>query len=268
MKILFIGDIIGKLGRKICRQLIPELKKELRPDLIMVNGENSAHGYGITEKVYKELLEMGIEAITMGNHTWDKRELTRTIDNLPLVIRPANYPPGVPGMEHLTVEKSGVKVAITNLVGRTFMQCLDCPFQAIEKLLPTLQKKARIIIVDIHAEATSEKCAMGWFLDGKVSAVIGTHTHVMTADERILPNGTAFISDIGMVGSYDSIIGMKKEQILKRFTTQMPERFEPTEKGPGLFNAVLLTIDDSSGKAKEIKPIRRVVEQSTLSVST
>ncbi len=260
MKILFIGDIIGKLGRKICRQLIPELKQEHSPDLIIVNGENSAHGYGITEKVYKELLELGIEAITMGNHVWDKKELTKTIDNLPLIVRPANYPPGVPGKDHLMISKVGVKVAIVNLSGRTFMQPLDCPFQAIEKLLPSLQKEAKIIIVDMHAEATSEKCAMGWFLDGKVSAVIGTHTHVMTADERILPNGTALISDVGMVGAYNSIIGMNKEQILKRFTTQMPEKFEPTEKGPGLFNAVLLTIDDSSGKAKEIKPIRRVVE--------
>ena len=256
MNVLFIGDIIGKLGRKVCRQVLPELKKELSPDLIIANGENSAHGYGITEKVYNELLEMGIEAISMGNHMWDKKELVKNIDKLPFVIRPANYPPGVPGRDHLIIEKSGVKIAIVNLVGRTFMQSLDCPFQAVEKLLPTL--KTNLVIVDMHAEATSEKCAMGWFLDGKVSAVIGTHTHVMTADERLLSNGTAYISDIGMSGAYNSIIGMNKEQILKRFTTRMPEKFEPTDNGPGLFHAVSLKIDALSGHAKEIKRIIKI----------
>jgi len=260
IKVLFIGDIIGKLGRTVSRQVLPELKKKLSPDLIIANGENSAHGYGITEKVYKELVEMGIEAVTMGNHVWDKKELAVGIDKLPLVVRPANYPPGVPGNDHLILQKDGAKIAVTNLSGRTFMQALDCPFQAIQKLLPKLE--TNLIIVDMHAEATSEKVAMGWFLDGQVSAVLGTHTHVMTADERILPKGTAFISDIGMVGAYDSIIGMNKEQILKRFTTQMPEKFEPTDKGTGLFNAVFLKIDAVSGRAKEIKRIVKVVEGS------
>ena len=257
-KVLFIGDIIGKLGRTVCRQVLPDLKKELKPDLIIANGENSAHGYGITEKVYKELLEMGVEAVTMGNHVWDKKELVKNIDNLPLVVRPANYPAGVPGPDHLLIEKNGEKIGIINLSGRTFMQALDCPFQAVRKIIPEL--KTNLVIVDIHAEATSEKCAMAWFLDGQVSAVLGTHTHVMTADDRILPQGTAFISDVGMVGAYNSIIGMNKEQILKRFTTQLPEKFEPTEKGPGLFNAVFLKIDAISGQAKEIKRISKVVE--------
>ena len=261
MNILFIGDIIGKLGRQLTRQLLPELKKKYSPDLIIANGENSAHGYGITEKVYKELIEMGIEVITMGNHVWDKKELVKIIDKLPEVVRPANYPPQVPGKDHLVLNVKGTKVGVLNLVGRVFMQAMDCPFQAAEKLVPTL--KTNVVIVDMHAEATSEKCAMGWFLDGKVSAVLGTHTHVMTADERILPQGTAFISDIGMVGAHNSIIGMNKEPILKRFTTQMPEKFEPTEKGPGLFNAVFLKVDAVSGKAKEIKRIVKVVEQST-----
>jgi metallophosphoesterase (TIGR00282 family) len=259
MNILFIGDIIGKLGRQLTRQLLPELKKKYSPDLIIANGENSAHGYGITEKVYKELIEMGIEVITMGNHIWDKKELVKNIDKLPEIVRPANYPPQVPGKGHLVLNLKGTKVGILNLVGRVFMQAMDCPFQAAEKLIPNL--KTNVVIVDMHAEATSEKCAMGWFLDGKVSAVLGTHTHVMTADERILPQGTAFISDIGMVGARDSIIGMNKEQILKRFTTQMPEKFEPTEKGPGLFNAVFLKIDAVSGRAKEIKRIVKVVEE-------
>ena len=259
MNILFIGDIIGKLGRQLTRQLLPELKKKYSPDLIIANGENSAHGYGITEKVYKELIEMGIEVITMGNHVWDKKELVKNIDKLPEVVRPANYPPQVPGKGHLVLNVKGTRVGILNLVGRVFMQAMDCPFQAAEKLIPTI--KTNVVIVDMHAEATSEKCAMGWFLDGKVSAVLGTHTHVMTADERILPQGTAFISDVGMVGAHNSIIGMNKEQILKRFTTQLPEKFEPTEKGPGLFNAVFLKVDAVSGKAKEIKRIVKVVEE-------
>jgi len=259
VKILFIGDIIGKLGRKVTAQVLPDLKKKFSPDLIIANGENSAHGYGITEKIYKELLEMGIEAVTMGNHMWDKKELIANIDKFPLVTRPANFPEENPGKDHLIVEKKGKKIAIVNLVGRTFMKCLDCPFQAIKKLLPKLLKETNIIIVDIHAEATSEKCAMGWFLDGDVSAVVGTHTHVMTADDRILPSGTAYISDIGMAGAHNSIIGMNKDQILKRFTTQMPEKFEPTDTGPGIFNAVLIEIDDRTGRAKKIEKIQKVL---------
>ncbi|OGB88449.1 metallophosphoesterase [candidate division WOR-1 bacterium RIFCSPLOWO2_02_FULL_46_20] len=257
MKVLFIGDIIGKLGRQVCRQVLPELKRELAPDLIIANGENSAHGYGITEIVYNELLGMGVGAITMGNHVWDKKELIqkKIIDKLPLVIRPANYPPGVPGQDHLIVEKNGARIAITNLSGRTFMKSLDCPFQTIDKLLPSF--KTNVVIVDMHAEATSEKCALAWHLSGRVSAVLGTHTHVMTADERILPDGTAFISDAGMCGAYESIIGMNREAIIKRFLTQIPEKFEPTESGTGLFNAVFLKIDPISGHTKEIKRIQK-----------
>ncbi|MFH1542802.1 MAG: TIGR00282 family metallophosphoesterase [bacterium] len=255
MKILFIGDIIGKLGRKVCAKALPDIKKEHKPDLIIANGENSSHGYGITEKVYLELLSMGIDVITMGNHVWDKKDLLKDIDKFPLIVRPANYPPGVPGKDHLIVEKNGVKIAVTNVSGRTFMPALDCPFQAMEKLVPSLKQQARIVIVDIHAEATSEKCALGWFLDGQASAVVGTHTHVQTADERILPTGTAFISDIGMCGARDSIIGMKREPIIKRFVTQIPERFEPAEEEPGLFNAVLISVNPISGMAKEIKRI-------------
>jgi len=258
-KVLFIGDIIGRLGRLVTELVLPELKQELKPDLIIANGENSAHGYGITEKVYKELLGMGIQAITMGNHVWDKRELIKDIDKLPLIVRPANYPPGAPGKDYLMIERSGVVIAIVNLSGRTFMPAIDCPFQTIDKLLPKI--KTNLVIVDMHAEATSEKCAMGWHLDGRVSAVVGTHTHVMTADERILPKGTAFISDIGMVGAYDSIIGMNKEQILKRFTSQLPERFEPTVSGTGLFNAVFMKLDAISGQAKEIKRIVKIIKE-------
>jgi len=260
MNILFIGDIVGSYGRAIVKHLLADIKKEYAIDFTIANGENSAHGYSITEKIYNELLAMGVDAITMGNHMWEKKEMVQKISALERMVRPANYPPGVPGKDHLIIDFKGTKIGIVNLLGRVFMQCMDCPFQAAEKLIPKLKEQAKIIIVDIHAEATSEKNAMGYFLDGKASAVIGTHTHVITADERILPRGTAYISDIGMVGAQDSIIGMNKEQILKRFTTQMPEKFEPTEEGPCLFNAVLLKIDTSTGKALEIKRIIRVIE--------
>jgi len=260
MKILFIGDIIGKCGRKIAEACIPPISREYLPDIIIANGENSAHGYGITEKVYKELMDMGIDLVTMGNHMWDKKEISKTIENFPNMVRPANYPDIVPGKTFIILEKRGVKVALTNLLGRTFMPPMDCPFQAIEKLLPNIKKETNIIIVDVHAEATSEKCALGWFLDGKVSAVVGTHTHVMTADERILPQGTGYITDLGMVGCMDSIIGMNKDQILRRFITQMHDKFEPAEGGPGLFNAVFLEIDPASGKTTAIKRITRVIE--------
>lgn len=260
LNVLFIGDLIGAYGREIVRHLLPSIKKEHAVDLTIANGENSAHGYSITEKIYTALIEMGVDAITMGNHMWEKKEIVSKISSLDRIVRPANYPQGVPGKDHLIIDCRGVKIGIVNLLGRVFMQCMDCPFQAVEKLLPKVKEQARVIIVDMHAEATSEKCAMGYFLDGKVSAVIGTHTHVMTADERILSGGTAFISDIGMVGAQESVIGMNKEQILKRFITQMPEKFEPTESGPGLFNAVVLKIDPQSGKALEVKRIWRVTE--------
>ena len=257
MKILFIGDIIGKLGRQVTKQVLPDLKKEFSPDIIIANGENSAHGYGITEKIYKKLMDLGVDAISMGNHIWDKKEIINNMDKYPQMVRPANYPAGTPGQDFVIIEKNGAQVALVNLVGRTFMPPIDCPFQAIDKLLPKLPKT---IIVDIHAEATSEKVAMGWHLDGKVSAVVGTHTHVMTADERILPQGTAYLSDIGMVGARDSIIGMDKEKILNKFITRIPDRFEPTETGPGIFNAVLIEVDPTSGKASKIERIIKIVQ--------
>lgn len=255
MNILFIGDIVGAYGRAVVKQLLPGLKTEHGIDLTIGNGENSAHGYSITEKVYHELLEMGIDAITMGNHLFEKKELVQKIDTFDRLVRPANFPPGAPGRDHLVLDVKGQKVAVVNLLGRVFMQCLDCPFQAADKLVSRLREKYPAIIVDFHAEATSEKVGMGYFLDGRASAVLGTHTHVMTADEKIMLNGTAFITDAGMCGSADSIIGMNKEQILKRFVTQLPEKFEPTDYGRGLFNAVVMDIDTESGKARGIKRI-------------
>jgi metallophosphoesterase (TIGR00282 family) len=260
LTILFIGDIIGAYGRAVLKYLLPELKKEHAVDLTIANGENSAHGYSITPKIYQFFMENGIDAITMGNHLWEKKEIIPIISSFEKMARPANYPPGVPGQDHLLLDINGTKVGVINLLGRVFMQCLDCPFQTAEKLVAQIRQQTKIIVVDVHAEATSEKNALGLFLDGKVSAVVGTHTHVMTADERILPGGTAFISDVGMVGAQDSIIGMNKEQIIKRFLTQMHHKFEPTETGPGIFNAVVLKIDRESGKALEIKRISRTTE--------
>ncbi|MBI5700821.1 TIGR00282 family metallophosphoesterase [Candidatus Saganbacteria bacterium] len=260
MNILFIGDIIGSYGRAVLKKVLPDVKSEYSIDLTVANGENSAHGYSITEKIYNELLDSGIDIITMGNHIFEKKEVITKIATFDRMVRPANFPQGTPGLDHLVLEWDGIKVGIINLLGRVFLQCMDCPFQAVEKILPEVKKQTDIILVDIHAEATSEKCAMGYFLDSRVSAVVGTHTHVMTADERILQGGTAFISDVGMVGAQDSIIGMSKEQIIKRFITQMPEKFEPTTYGPGLFNAVVITIDKKSGKALDIKRIFKITD--------
>lgn len=253
--ILFIGDIIGRYGRAITKKMIPAIKAKERIDFVITNGENSAAGYGITEKVYNELTGAGIDIITMGNHVWDKKEIVTKIDEYVDLLRPANYPKEVPGKEYLIKEKNKVKIGIINLCGRVFMPALDCPFKKAEKLIEEIKKSTNIILVDIHAEATSEKEAMGFFLDGKVSAVIGTHTHIQTADERVMPGGTAFIADAGMVGSEDSVIGMNKEQILKRFLTQMPHKFEVAKEGPAIFNAVLIKVDIATGKATSIQRI-------------
>ncbi|MBU0574511.1 MAG: YmdB family metallophosphoesterase, partial [Candidatus Margulisbacteria bacterium] len=219
IKVLFIGDIIGAYGRKITEELLPELMRELSPDFILANGENSAHGYGITLKIYTALMDMGIDGLAMGNHMFDKKELGREIAKFENMVKPANYPPAAPGKELLIIEKDGVKLGLLNLLGRTFMAAMDCPFRAADRVVEVIKKETNNIIVDMHAEATSEKVAMGFYLEGRVSAVLGTHTHVMTADDRVLPGGTSYISDVGMVGSQDSVIGMKRDAILKRFLT-------------------------------------------------
>ncbi|MCU0640683.1 MAG: TIGR00282 family metallophosphoesterase [Candidatus Margulisbacteria bacterium] len=265
LKILFISDIVGSYGRAIVRQVLPDLKKELAVDLTIANGENSAHGYSITEKIYLDLLEHGVDVVTMGNHVWEKREVVAKIDTFDRLVRPANYPPAVPGRGSLVVDCQGIKVGVVNLLGRVFMNCVDCPFQTADKIIPAVRAEAKVIIVDFHGEATSEKAALGYYLDGQVSAVLGTHTHVQTADERVLPGGTAFISDAGMCAGQDSVIGMKKEQILKRFTTCLPEKFEPIDSGPGLFNAVLLTVDAATGQALAIERISRLTEPLNIS---
>ncbi|MCX5750188.1 MAG: TIGR00282 family metallophosphoesterase [Candidatus Saganbacteria bacterium] len=260
MNILFIADIIGSPGRKVIKQFLPGIKEEFAIDLVIANGENSAGGYGITAEVYHELMENGIEVFTMGNHIWQKKEFIQNIQNFPKVIKPANYPPAAPGQNYFLADVKGTTVGIFNLEGRVFMKPLDCPFRASDIVLDEIKGKARIIIVDVHAEATSEKKALGYYLNGRVSAVIGTHTHVQTADDQIFPGGTGFITDAGMVGPYDSVIGMNKEQILTRFLTGMPSKFEVEKEGRGVFNAVVLKVDIESGNCKEIIRVNRITE--------
>ncbi len=252
IKILFLGDIIGRPGRRLLALHLPRLKEELSPDLIIANGENAAGGVGITPEVAQELLA-NVDVISSGNHIWDKKEGMFLLETEPRVIRPANYPPGAPGKgDYLANLKNGLTVAVLNLQGRVFMEPLDCPFRRADEEIQRLKAWTNVIVVDFHAEATSEKQAMGWYLDGRVSAVVGTHTHVPTADERILPGGTAYITDIGMVGARDSVIGIKKDQALARFLTARPQRFEPAKEG-GIFSALWVEIDGQSGHALAIR---------------
>ncbi|MFB1049502.1 TIGR00282 family metallophosphoesterase [Paraliobacillus sp. JSM ZJ581] len=255
MKILFIGDVVGSPGRNQLEAYLPKLKQKYQPQLTIVNGENAASGKGMTEKIYKQFLSWGAQVITMGNHTWDKREIFEFIDDAKNMIRPANFPEGTPGRGFQIIDCNGVKIAVINLQGRTFLPPIDDPFRKADELVELAKKEASIIFVDFHAEATSEKQALAWYLDGRVSAVVGTHTHVQTADERILDNGTAYITDVGMTGPYDGILGTDREAVIKRFLTNLPVRFEVTKRGKVQLNAVLIDIDDTSGKAKQIKRI-------------
>ncbi len=256
MRLLFIGDIVGRPGRRALKENLHNLQRELDIDFVVANGENAAGGNGITREVARELLAGGIDVITMGNHVWDHKEIFDLIEQERRILRPANYPPGVPG-EGFNVYEAGRKgrVAVLNLAGRVFMPELDCPFRRADQLLAELGGLTRVVLVDFHAEATSEKMAMGWYLAGRVSAVCGTHTHVQTADERILPGGTAYITDVGMTGPRDSVIGVKKELVLSKFLTQLPRRFE-VASGPYQFNAVVIDIDDETGEAREIRRIQ------------
>ena len=252
ISILFLGDVIGRPGRKILERYLRPIVKKCSPSLIIANGENAAGGLGITEKVGQELLNE-IDVLTSGNHIWDKKEAIDYLAREPRLLRPANYPPQNPGKGTYVFETGGKeKIGILNLQGRVFMEPIDCPFRHSDEELKTLKASTPVIVVDFHAEATSEKQAMGWYLDGKVSAVIGTHTHVPTADERILPQGTAFITDVGMVGAYNSVIGIRRDQAVKRFLTSRPHRFEPGKEGV-FFSAVFIEIDPKTGKALSIR---------------
>lgn len=256
MKILFIGDIVGEPGRRAVEELVPKIKKREGVEFVIANGENVAGGSGITPALADELFEHGVNVLTSGDHIWKRKEIVEKIDSDRRVLRPANYPSGVPGFGSAVIQSSsGTDVGVVCLVGRVFMQPVECPFRVARGEIDKLKKTARVIIVDMHAEATSEKIAMGWYLDGTVSAIVGTHTHVQTADEKILPGGTAFISDVGMTGPFDGVIGRKKEQILARFLTQMPARFEMAE-GDIQLHGVIIDIDEKTGKANSIKRIQ------------
>lgn len=255
VKVLFIGDIIGEPGRKTLRLLLRGLLDQHQPDLVIANGENAAGGFGITSDIADELLFMGIHVLTSGNHVWDKKEIEPYLSKRNQLIRPANYAEGAPGFGSAVIEtmKAG-KAAVLNLEGRVFMSNLDDPFRVALRELEKLKKETAVVIIDFHAEATSEKAALAWYLDGKASAVLGTHTHVQTADERVLPAGTAFITDVGMTGPFESVIGVRKEDAISRFLTQRPHKFE-IPKGPTMLNAVLLDIDPQTGKARSIERI-------------
>jgi 2',3'-cyclic-nucleotide 2'-phosphodiesterase len=255
MNILFVGDIFGSVGRDTLINLLPGLKKKYDIDFVAVNGENSAGGAGITPAISRELLSIGVDVITSGNHIWKEKDIIEYIKEEPYLLRPANYPSDVPGAGSVVWVHDDKKIAVVNLLGRIFMPQMDCPFRIGLEEIEKLRKTTRIIIVDIHAEATSEKVAMGWFLDGKVSAVLGTHTHVQTADEKILPQGCAYITDVGMTGPTESVIGINKDIAIKKFLTNMPFRFEPG-KGKGILCAVVVQIEDSSGRALSIKRIQ------------
>ena len=252
MRILAIGDIIGKPGREAIRELLPSLRHEYRIDLIIGNGENVAGGIGITPSTARELFDSGIDVITTGNHVWAHKEINPYLDGSLAIIRPLNYPPGTPGRGYLS--RDGVLVV--NLIGRTFMGNFDCPFRAMDQLLAKLEGKSTIIIVDFHAEATSEKVAMGWYLNGRVSAVLGTHTHVGTIDTRILSGGTAYVTDIGMVGPMDSVIGDDPDSVIDRFLTQIPRRLS-VGSGTVTFNAILVEVSEETGGAIDIRRIQR-----------
>jgi metallophosphoesterase (TIGR00282 family) len=255
MNILLIGDIIGQPGRDALKDLLPLLKNKYDIEFTVVNGENSAGGNGITLKTAEEIFSSGADVITSGDHIWKNKDILTVLEKDQRVLRPANYPEGAPGKGFaIYTTMTGNKVAVINLLGRVFMQAIDCPFKIVTKIMNEISPKTRNIIVDIHAEATSEKIAMGWYLDGKVSCVVGTHTHVPTRDARILPQGTAYLTDLGMAGSQNSVIGVNKEAVLQRFITQLPVKFEPAKEDVWIHGAVV-NIDPSSGIAKEIKMI-------------
>src|SRR3954471_13802026 len=253
IRLLFIGDIVGKPGRELVRRGLAGIVDFHRIDLVIANAENSAAGFGITREIGDQLLDWGVDVMTSGNHIWDKKEAFDYIGAEPRLLRPANYPAGAPGKgSYLARTRDGRSVGVVNVMGRVFMLNIDDPFAVVLREIEALKERTRIVFVDFHAEATSEKIAMGWHLDGRVTAVVGTHTHVQTADDRILPKGTAYLTDVGMTGPHDSIIGVTTEIALGKFLTGMPARFE-SATGPGRLNAVLITADQATGRATAIQ---------------
>ncbi len=254
-RILFVADVVGHPGRDAVKAILPALKKELRPHLTIVNGENAAGGFGLTGKIVAELRASGADVITSGNHVFAQKEFVGELPNLERVLRPANYPPAAPGQGWCVVDAGGHQVLVMNLIGRIFLESLDDPFRAADAILAA-HPETPIVFCDMHAEATSEKTAMGWYLVGRASAVVGTHTHVPTADARILPGGTAYVTDVGMVGPRDGCIGMDKDVVLQRFLSGVPNRFV-VASGPVTFNSVLVTINSSTGRATSIQRVDR-----------
>lgn len=254
MRLLVVGDVVGRLGRKAFARYTRELKEKYKIDLVIVNGENSAGGKGISRKSLDELYRAGADIVTSGNHVWDNREINGFIDDEPYLVRPANYPEGAQGKGWCIYPFKSANLAVVNMSGRTFMPDMDCPFQKIEEVLSEIGQEADIILLDFHAETTSEKMAMGFYLDGRVQAVVGTHTHIQTADERILPQGTAYITDLGMVGPWNSVLGVKPEIIIQKFTTCRPVRFDLAE-GPAVYSAVVIDIDTNTKKAVSIERV-------------
>ena len=252
MNILMVGDVYGESGRAAVAKLLPKLRREHAIDFCVVNVENAAGGFGVTAPIARQILESGADVMTSGNHIWDKKEIVPYIVKENLLLRPANFPAGTPGAGHVTIKCGPHRVAVVNLMGRVFMLPIDCPFRKADELVPELRKETPIVLVDMHCEATSESLAMGWYLAGRVSAVVGTHRHVQTADERILPGGTAYITDLGLTGPTDGVIGVDRDQIIQRFLQQMPIRFE-TAKGPAALHGVVIVVDPDTGRASSIR---------------
>lgn len=255
MNVLFIGDIVGNVGRAAVKRVLPALKDKYKPHIIIANGENAAAGRGITRTIATEFFEWGIHGITMGNHTWDNKDIFGWIDEEPRLVRPANFPPGAPGQGMAVIKANGKQLAIVNLQGRTFLPPIDCPFRKADELVDQARERTKAILVDFHAEATSEKIAMGWHLDGRASLVVGTHTHVQTNDDTILPNGTAYLTDAGMVGSREGVLGMERSAVMHKFLTQLPARFV-VDEGKWFLHGVHVQIDETTGRATKIEKIR------------
>jgi 2',3'-cyclic-nucleotide 2'-phosphodiesterase len=262
--VLFIGDIVGKAGRLAVEELVPELMEQHKIDLVIANCENAAAGRGVTPKIAEFLFDCGIDILTSGNHIWDKQEIIPYVDTELRILRPANYPDSTPGRGYgVFNDNHGRQVGVVNLCGKLFMDSYENPYTSALNLIDVLKYKTNLIILDFHAEATSEKIAFGWYLDGKISALVGTHTHVQTADERVLPNGTAYITDVGMTGAMDSVIGMDREKSIKRFLTLMPQRLEPAEENIWL-NGIIIDLDCESGKATGIRRINKPLKQQNM----
>jgi metallophosphoesterase (TIGR00282 family) len=259
LKILFIGDIFGEPGRRILKARMPEMLSLHSPDFVIANGENASGGKGITYNVAQEILSCGVDAITMGNHTWFRKEILGIIDSGIRIIRPANYPKGAPGRGKIILDKNGMRLGVINLLGRVYMEGpADCPFQAADRELQNLKGQTDAVLIDFHAEATSEKTALAYYIDGRAECIVGTHTHVQTADERILEKGTAYITDVGFTGPYDGIIGVDRGQVIKRFTLGIPAQFEPAA-GRMIFSAVLVEVDPAGKRAVNIRRITDIM---------